>query len=536
MTNEGGDDRFLLSAMVPGRAHWWCAAFVSAGLVGVLFATVPHARNVLYGTEVLLPAYAAASVVNEVITSVLLLALFTVQRSPAVLALAAGYLFSGLMLVPWVLSFPGVFAALGIDAGLQGTAAVAALRRIGFPLFVLVYAVTRNRETTAGDWAVPVERPVVLTVAAVVLAVSALGWLMVEGNVVLPRLMRDTRDVAALWRFVPATAIALQLFGFAILAAKRQSVLDLWVMVVLFTLLIETVFLAYLAGGTRFSVGWWAGRACGFVSASIVLIVLLSETTTLYARLARAALSERRIRESRLTTMEALSATIAHEINQPLASMVTNAEAGVRWLGRPVPDTGEALAALHRIARDGVRAAGVIDGIRGMFTNSTRERTPLDLNRVVEDALFACGEEAGRARIALRFRFDAALPAVAGNAVQLSQVVRNLVTNAVEAIGETGGGARLVTVRTALERSGSVVVSVADTGSGLAPGDADRIFEPFVTTKANGMGMGLMICRSIVESHGGRIWALDNTPQGTIFLFSLPCSGLPAVPSREPKE
>src|SRR3546814_3001302 len=150
-------------------------------------------------------------------------------------------------------------------------------------------------------------------------------------------------------------------------------------MFVLCTLLIELVLLSYVSAGLRLSRGWWAGRFYGFISASVVLLVLLSETTTLYARLARSVSAERRAREDRLTAMEALSASIAHEVNQPLASMVTNADAGLRWLGRNSPELEEARAALRRIASDGPRAGTGIEGIRMMFKKSAKKRVPLNL-------------------------------------------------------------------------------------------------------------------------------------------------------------
>jgi signal transduction histidine kinase len=194
-----------------------------------------------------------------------------------------------------------------------------------------------------------------------------LTWLIVTRDAALPQFMSDARNVSALWQYVPATAVFLYLTGFTVLWTRRRSVLDLWLMVALCTLLIEILLLSYLSAGLRLSVGWWAGRLYGFTSASVVLLVLLSETTTLYGRLASSVAAERRAREARLTSMEAMSASIAHEVNQPLASMVTNADAGLRWLGRKSPDLEETRAALKRIVSDGHRTGKVIEGIRTMF-------------------------------------------------------------------------------------------------------------------------------------------------------------------------
>ena len=212
---------------------------------------------------------------------------------------------------------------------------------------------------------------------------AGLTWFSVSGDALLPRLMADGSQVSQVWSYVPASASVLCLMALALLWSRRRSVLDLWLMVVLCVWLIETFLLGYISAG-RFSVGWWAGRVYGLMSGSLVLLVLLSETTTLYAQLARSVSAERRIREARLTTMEVLSASIAHEVNQPLASMVTHADAGLRWLQRAEPDLDETKAALKSIVNDGHRAARIIESVRTVFRKGTRDRFPLDVNELIQ--------------------------------------------------------------------------------------------------------------------------------------------------------
>ncbi|WP_375458958.1 ATP-binding protein [uncultured Enterovirga sp.] len=499
------------------------ATFLIAGLLLVLVIAAPFAREPLANTEVLLPAYAAAIFVNELITSALLLALFSVERSRAVLVLAAGYLFSALTVIPWALTFPGVFPAWGVSEGLQTTAAIAALRRLGYPLFVLAYALLRDREPLRGSarW----------TIAGTVTGVATLAfgvtWLIIIGDNLLPTLMKDARNAAAVWYFVPPVAILFYATGAILLFARRRSILDLWLVVVLFTLLIEIVLLSYVSAGMRLSVGWWAGRLCGLVSASVVLLVLVLETTTLYARLAHLAFAERRSRANRLTAMEALSASIAHEVKQPLASMVTNADAGLRWLAKDSPQPEEAKAAFRRIVRDGHRASKVIDSIRTMFTKGAQERVPLNLNSRIEEVVEASEGELRLAGILLEADLEADLPPVIGNPVQLHQVVSNLVDNAIEAMRPVTGRRRVLRVTSKRHDSGEILVSIEDTGTGLDPAHEDDIFAPFFTTKPDGMGMGLMFCRSAVEAHGGRLWTAANVPHGACFRFSLPEAGKP---------
>lgn len=534
MSDAQSDLPFLLTTSPPSRSQGRLAACVLLVLVAALLVTAPFARVPLTNTEVLLPAYAAAVFVNEVITSALLLALFSVQRSRAVLVLSIGYLFSGLMVVPWALTFPGVFASLGLlDAGLQSTASIATLRRLGFPLFVLAYALLKDTNLSVRNSHGSVRGMVLGSVAGVVTIACGLTWLIITRDDALPQFMSDARNVSELWQYVPATAVFLYLAGLIVLWTRRRSVLDLWLMVVLCTLLIEIILLSYLSAGLRLSVGWWAGRLYGFTSATVVLLVLLSETTTLYARLARSVSAERRAREARLTSMEAMSASIAHEVNQPLASMVTNADAGLRWLGRKSPDLEETRAALKRIVSDGHRTGKVIEGIRTMFKKSAQERVPLNLNQLIGDVLRRSQGEAQLGRVSVEAELDEQLPLTTVNPIQLQQVVSNLVANAIDAMNSVTDRPRVLRVKSERDASGNVLVSVGDSGTGLDSENKDRIFEPFFTTKSDGMGMGLMFCRSIVEAHGGRLWVTDNVPQGAIFQFTLPDNENDALPTTE---
>ena len=496
-------------------------------MVCSLLATVPFARAPLPGTEILLPAYAAALLVNELITATLLLALFRVQRSRALLFLACGFIFSGLLVIPWALTFPGVFTALGIEGGLQSTASVAAIRRVGFPLFVLAYAVLKDREPMRGSAFGAIGAAVVSTAAAA----GFVTWLIVASEESLPSFMKDARKAGELWQYVPPAAITLYIAGLTIIGSRRRSILDLWLIVVLSTLLIEIVLLSFVSAGIRLSVGWWVGRICGLASASIVLIVLLSETTALYTRLAQSISAERRARANRLVAMEALSASIAHEIRQPLTSMVTNADAGLRWLRQERPRLDETTAALKRIAADGHRASKVIEGIRGLFVKGAEERVRLDLNPLIEEVLAATEAEARSAGIMIKADLDGGLPPILGDQAQLQQVASNLVSNAVDALRGTPG-ARELRVASRRWEHGEVLVSFEDTGVGLDPGKEERIFEPFVTTKPDGMGVGLMVCRSTIEAHGGRLWASANRPAGAIFRFTLPAATDP-VPEED---
>lgn len=229
---------------------------------------------------------------------------------------------------------------------------------------------------------------------------------------------------------------------------------------------------------------------------------------------------------TRVTTLGELAASIAHEVNQPLAAVATNGNACLRWLNRATPDLGEARMALDRILDDTRRASEVIRRIRALARRGDTQRRELDLNQVLNDTVALVQRELSAQRISLRLDQARELPAVLGDAVQLQQVLINLVMNAMQAIAAMPRGAaggRRIDVATGLDPEGRVMVTVADTGPGLSEAQAGRLFEAFYTTKEDGMGMGLAICRSIVEAHGGRICALPQEDgRGARIAFSLP--------------
>lgn len=499
------------------RPRPFVVAGLTLALLGACLATMPFARQPTQGTEVILPAYAAAGFVLEVMTAVLLLALFRVRRSPALLILACGYLYSGFLIPGWVLSFPGVFAGLGIDAGPQATAAIAAVRRVGFAVFVLGYAFAPGR----GGSFLGSRRASLCGVALTFLLVALLLVAVLWGRDSLPPFMRTRTEVNPLWLVVPYLALTLYAVGIVALLRRRDA-LDPWICLVLFSLVIELLLLSFVSSGTRLSLGWWAGRLYGLIAAGIVLLVLLSDTTAVYARLAQSLAAARRGRENRLTAMEALSASIAHEINQPLASMITNADAGLRWLLRPEPQRDRVEAALRRIVADGHRANKIVTGIRTMFMKGAQDRVPLDVNAVIRDAAAAATEEARLAGVTVELSLSPRAAMVIGNAVQLRQVVSNLIDNAIDAMREGGLRQRHLVLRSRCVEREEVELVVEDTGIGLPAGMEEMIFEPFVSTKMEGMGMGLMFCRTVVEAHGGHLGVSPNRPRGTIFRVVLP--------------
>ena len=228
---------------------------------------------------------------------------------------------------------------------------------------------------------------------------------------------------------------------------------------------------------------------------------------------------------ARLTALGQLTASIAHEVNQPLTAIITNARAGLRWLAAGSLDPGELRAAWEDVAQDASRASEVIQRVRGLLRKSPTRPAPLGLNAVVHEVIALVRHELLRHRVSLRTELADSLPAVQGDRVQLQQVLLNLLVNGIEAMSDVEGRPRELTVRSVTDEAGEVLVTVRDSGSGLDPRRVEAIFEPFYTTKTDGMGMGLSICRSIIESHGGRLWAVANDEgSGATFSFALPAA------------
>jgi PAS domain S-box-containing protein len=227
---------------------------------------------------------------------------------------------------------------------------------------------------------------------------------------------------------------------------------------------------------------------------------------------------------TRVTTLGELTASIAHEVNQPLAAVVANAEACLRWLDRETPDLDGVRRSVEWIIDDGNRASEVIRRVRALAKKTDIEKAPLDINDVVREVVALVQRELTSHRVSLRMELAPALPMILGDRVQLQQVMINLVMNAVEAMQLVTDRPRELVIQSRSDETGRVLASVSDTGVGIAAEKADRLFNPFFTTKSGGMGMGLAICRSIVEAHGGRLWATANVPDGAAFQFTLPAN------------
>jgi signal transduction histidine kinase len=243
--------------------------------------------------------------------------------------------------------------------------------------------------------------------------------------------------------------------------------------------------------------------------------------------------SEQRFRElqmevahaNRVATVGQLSASIAHEVRQPITAAITNVYVARRWLRRHPPNVKEALEALDKSAKNNERAGEIIAGITALFRKAPQQKAPLDINEAIREVIGLAEAEMQKSGISVAIALDEGLPRPEGDRVQLQQVMLNLINNAVQAMSATEVESRELVISTSETHCDGIVVTVRDSGPGLDPSDPERVFEAFYTTKPGGVGMGLLICRSIIEAHGGRLWASANIPRGATFQFTIPVRG-----------
>jgi signal transduction histidine kinase len=517
----------LLAALPPSQGQIRLALGIVLVLLVALVVTAPFANIQLPRVDAFIPALETAILINDLITSALLLAQFIIVRRWALLILASGFLFTALIVIPHALIFPGAITPTGLfGAGLQSSAWLYTFWHAGLPLAVIVYALLKDMDSETSMSERLLVAVIGMGVAAVIAMVCGLTWIATAGAWLLPRIFLDSvrADPSRIW-LTGVFDFSLTAAALALLWLRRRSVLDLWLKVMCCTWLIELTMTAILLN-TRFSVGWYASRIYALIATIVVLVVLLSETTTLYAHLARSAVRRRDAREARQIAMDVMAASIAHEINQPLGGIVANADAGLSWLARPTPNLDAARAALERIVNDGQRVSEVIGGIRSMFKKGAHGKLLLGANDLVREVLTMVDIDLRDQRVSVTTDLRNGLPKLLADRGQLQQVFLNLITNAIEAMGSVTNRARVLRIKSEFNQGSSeVLVTIEDSGTGME-GDKDRMFEPFFTTKSHGTGIGLAICRSIIESHGGDIRASANNPYGMIFQVTLPSVNL----------
>jgi signal transduction histidine kinase len=516
----------LLANLPPSQTHVRLALAVIAVLVIAFAVTLPFRDILLPPVAPSVAILQTAITINDLITAVLLYAQFSIVRQRGLLILAGGYLYSALIVIPYPLTFPGVYAPTGLlGAGLQTTSWLYWCWHLGLPFAVIAYAMLKDVDRKIGAAQGPASAVIGLSAGIVIALVCGLALLAIVGEPFLPKIQSDPLKVnVSLTLLIFSGCLLLPVVvALALLWRRRRSVLDLWLKVMCVAWLVEII-IGTLLVTARFTLGWYGSRIYSLIAAILLLIVLLSETTTLYANLARSTMRRRAAGEARQIAMDAMAASIAHEIRQPLAAIAINSETALLLLSEAAPDdVDEARAVLHCVVDDSHRASAVIGGIRSMYRKDSHGRAWLDVNGLVREALATAEIELRTHRVSVSMELDNQLPQVFADRGQLQQVFQNLIMNAIEAMHVTPESSRVLRTRSNIVRdSNDIMVSITDFGTGIGEKDKDRIFEPFFTTKSAGTGIGLTICQSIIESHGGGLRAFANRPYGTIVEVVLP--------------
>lgn len=501
------------------------ATGVALTLLAGLGASTPFADTPLPRIDSFIPAVESVVILTDFITSILLFSQSRIARSRALLALACGYLFTSLIVVSHILTFPGAFSPGGLfGAGLQTAGWLYVFWHLGLATAIVVYAFLKNGESEVDPARTESSHSIALGGAIAISVALGLTVLVTAGQQILPAVFVDPMNLAPLARYILAFNGLVCAVALAGLWGQRQrSALDLWLMVVTLALISEVVSNALLISA-RFTFGWYASRLFAIATSTIVLTILIQETVMLYGRMARSNATLLRERKNKLLNLEALAGAIRHEVGQPLAAAGLNAQAVELFLNQTPPELNGARSAAEDIVSATHRVSEVLDDIQGLFGKARHEPVPIDLNEVALEALRSLDAELKAHKVVADVELTADLPPVIGQPGQLQEVMGNLVQNAIDAMQTVNDRRRELKLRTERRGDASVEVTIADTGPGIDTEKSDEIFEAFFTTKATGMGLGLAICRMIIERHGGELSVSQASPHGAIFRMTLPQS------------
>ncbi len=511
---------YLFSALPPTPAQ---QRFVRTFLVllVVSFVLVLPFRDVQWGqADAFVPIVSTLLFLIDLITAVLLLSQVGITQSRALLVLACGFLFTACIIVPHLLTFPGAFSEAGLFGGQSGTSAwLYGLWHLAVPGATIAYALLRNgfnREPIAPA----AVRSTVLRYGIATVLLVVMTWAVLLAGNLLPNFFVDAvrlnSDVA---HGVALLVVAVSAVAIFAVGRGRGTMIDTWLMVVIAGWVVEIILLA--SSEARFSVAWYVGRLIGLAASSLMLALLIAESTKTYSRLAIAAAGRARDREGKRMTLEVLIESIAHELHQPLSAVIVNGDAALRILEKDPADIAEVRAALEDISNEGHRAGQIIDSMRQVLAAS-HDPAPVSVPDLVNESLLLLHSELEAHHVSLQLEADPNLPAVTVDRGRLLQVLVNLEMNALESMQAVTNRARKLRVRSMRNGPSGVAISVEDSGTGILPEHMSRIFEPFFSTKPRGVGLGLAICRAIVDAHGGKIFLASGSAGGSAFRVVLP--------------
>ena len=469
------------------------------------------------------PTIDVAMCVCELIIGALLYAQAVVFRSRALTILGSGYVLAALLLVPHALTTPGVFTANGLlDASASTGPWIYNFRRLLFPITIILYALLKRADSTSQRDAERSSAPIFRSIVAAVALAGVWTALATIGHDLLPQLFFNSREAISSRIMVMCSAgMGLSVTAIILLMRQKVSVLDLWLLVAAFAWLVQSILNFPIH--SRSTIGCYSLYGMMLVSNLVIMFALIAESGRLYARLAEAMASSNRELSSRLLAVDAVSAVIAHEVGQPLTAVSLSAMAGIDSLSRVPPEPEKAIESLRTTMEAVRRTFDVIKSIRPGGKSGPGGLSEFCLNKLVRETTSLLDRDMMAQKIALQMTLDETLHPIQGDRVQIQRVIVNLLTNSIDALATAPRRGRRIDINTGHTDGGNIVLAVRDTGASIAPDKLTQIFDPFFTTKSNGTGLGLSLSRTIVEDHGGRLWASANEDRGATFHVQLPC-------------
>jgi len=512
--------QFELSvATMPPTAAQRRAALALIGAVSVGFGVLaPFATIQLGRVDGFVTAVLSIVFVTDLAVTVLLFSQFAVLRSRALLLLASAYLFSALTVVMHALTFPGAFTPSGLFGGLQTSPWLYLFWHAGLPVAVIGFALLKDR----GDEdavVVPPTKAIAMAVAVVAGLVITLTWSASQDF--MPRLLDNAIMFGQLAHSITGLLALTCVIALGLLWARHRSILDLWLMVALCALLAELTLVTVFVPG-RFNLAYYCGRLLSVAVSTAVLGMLIAETIKLYAALSRANGMLQRERESKRLNLEAAMAAISHDVRQPLTALAAKGSAGRHLLARTPPHIEKVQLLLDEMVAASFCANDALVKVESLLKSEAQERQPIDANELILGALRLMREELKRAGITTRVELEPKLSMLEGHKGQLQDAILSLVQNAIDAMTTAVGSNRLLRAGTDHLGPNTIGIWVEDSGPGIDAEKIDRIFRPFFTSKPARLGLGLAVCKTIVESHGGALTVASNSTKGACFEITLP--------------
>lgn len=515
------NDNLGLSDTPPSRGQVRLG-LVIVGLLFVAVVIILPVHDVRWREVVaFVPAINTAMFVAELIIATLLYSQAVIFRSRALAVLASGYVFIAVLLIPHTLTFPGAIAPDGfLDAGVNSTAWIAIFRRLAFPIAVLSYAWFKHADIARGLG----EKRVAIRTGAIVAIVAAVAAtvLATAGHDLLPPFFINRTEVIRT-NLIIFNLVVISLTVTAIIAVfrGRQSVLDTWLLVALTAWLFQSVLNLPLQA--RFTVGFYSLFLMMMAATLILLVALVAESSRLYARLALSTSAYKREREARLMSMPALAAAVVQEIGQPLSAVLSNAAAGKAWLTRDQPGHENAIEALDHALVAGRRTFEIMKSVRARFTGQLGGAEEFCVNELVRETALLIERELVARKISLQLDFDDSLPPMRGDRAMIQRVLLKLTADLFQAREGNRGQQRRILLRTAAEER-HLILEVRDAHVEHSTEEMEQVFEPFFDAENGDRGLGLSLCRTIVEDHGGYLFALQVPGEGTCFRLKLRAS------------